>query len=551
MERCYHCDGDLSMLRVVVNKARYHYNLALEHAERGRFDEAIDELHNAIDLDRSFVPAHVVLGTIYAKKGDFEKARAAWESALAIHPELNKAHRYLDRLEKVSEALPVLRTMRLALTALLVTVVVLLIALFWQRQPDRAAILLKTAYSAYENGRYSEALEKLSEVVNKGEPQSASFVAAKALREALRLDLRQKLQLAQELKHREEYPQALALIAEIESQGPDPQTSAALAMLKQDINHYYRERILNLYNQYISGDVSYPELASRVNEFLQVYPDIPEKEELRKFLDDARELEVTQQMEAIRNRFRKDRDTTAAVEAMQKIAATYPGTEAMKKLRAELVDEILSWMFDEFQALLDQRNFDAARELLAQIRGRANEFRDILDVMGPVALAERVLEDNERAEQLRKLDRLVETGKFDDAEVLLTNLMFDDRLTTAELAVVMAAEERLEKKALKQKAEKLRSRKHAFVSLKISTDEATETLTLVENVLKQQFDLEPTLRVDLLTCAAAAAIKLSNETLAQRYISALEREKGTERTVAQLRKLLAPKSPASSPAKKK
>lgn len=539
------------MLRVVVNKARYHYNLALEHAERGRFDEAIDELHNAIDLDRSFVPAHVVLGTIYAKKGDFEKARAAWESALALHPELNKAHRYLGRLEKVAEALPVLRTMRLALTILVVTVVVLLVALFWQRQPDRAAVLLRSAYSAYEKGHYSEALEKLSEVVNTGEPNSPSSVAANALREALKLDLRQKLQLAQELKHREEYPQALALIAEIELHGPDPQTSAALAMLKQDINHYYRERILNLYNQYISGEVSYPELASRVNEFLQVYPDIPEKEELRKFLDDAREFEVTQQMENVRNRFRKDRDTTAAVEAMQKVAATYPGTEAMKKLRAELVDEILSWMFDQFQLLLDQRNFEAARELLGQIRGRANEFRDILDVMGPVALAERVLEDNERAEQLRKLDQLIETGKFDEAETLLTSLMFDDRLTTAELAVVMAAEERLEKKTLRQKAEKLRGRKGAFVSLKISTDEATETLALADSILKQQPDLEPALRVDVLTCAAAAAIRLKNEAIAQRYLSALEREKGTERIVAQLRKLLVQKPVPSATPKKR
>lgn len=539
------------MLRVVVNKARYHYNLALEHAERGRFDEAIDELHNAIDLDRSFVPAHVVLGTIYAKKGDFEKARAAWEAALALNPELNKAHRYLDRLEKVSEALPVLRTMRLALTILVVTVVVLLIALFWQRQPDRAAVLLRSAYSAYEKGRYSEALEKLSEVVTTRDPNLPISVAANALREAIKLDFRQKLQLAQELKHREEYPQALALIAEIELHGPDPQTSAALAMLKQDINHYYRERILNLYNQYISGEVSYPELASRVNEFLQVYPDIPEKEELRKFLDDAREFEVTQQMENVRNRFRKDRDTTAAVEAMQKVAATYPGTEAMKKLRAELVDEILSWMFDQFQVLLDQRNFEAARELLGQIRGRAHEFRDILDVMGPVALAERVLEDNERAEQLRKLDQLIETGKFDEAEMLLTSLMFDDRLTTAELAVVMAAEERLEKKALRQKLEKLRARKGAFLSLKISTDEATETLALADNILKQQPDIESALRVDVLTCAAAAAIKLKNEPIAQRYLAALEREKGTERIVTQLRKLLAPKPAPSPPARKR
>lgn len=48
---CYHCNKDLSMLRLIINKAKHHYNLALEHAERGRYYEAITELNNSIELD--------------------------------------------------------------------------------------------------------------------------------------------------------------------------------------------------------------------------------------------------------------------------------------------------------------------------------------------------------------------------------------------------------------------------------------------------------------------------------------------------------------------
>ena len=58
--KCYHCDQDLAMLRAVINRSRNHYNTALEHAERGRDDEALAELHHALELDASFIDAWIV-----------------------------------------------------------------------------------------------------------------------------------------------------------------------------------------------------------------------------------------------------------------------------------------------------------------------------------------------------------------------------------------------------------------------------------------------------------------------------------------------------------
>lgn len=548
-ERCYHCDRDLSMLRLIVNKARHHYNLALEHAERGRYDEAIDELHNALDLDRQFIPAHVVLGTLYTKKGDFERAREAWETALALQPELNKAHRYLGRLQQVVEALPILQKLRVLVTVFGVATLVLLVGLVWTvRREDPAGRSLASAHAAYREGRYATALQRLAATLERADPKSEIAAAAAALRDALQLDLRQKVQMIQDLKYRDEYPQALALIAELEAHEPDPVTSASLAMLKQDINHYYRDRILALYNQFISGEVSYPDLATKVGEYLRLYPNIPEKEELRKFLDDAREFEVTQQMEAIRNRFREQHNVEAAVQAMQKLAATYPGTSAMKKMRAELVDEMLSWMFDQFQGLLDKREFGEAHQLLDRIRNLASEFRDIVDVMGPLELAARVLAENERTEAIRQIDRLVSAGRLDEAQRAIFDLFFDDRLTTAELAVLMAAQERLEKKEIQQRVAALRSRKANYLALNIATDDATQTLALADRALAMRDSLEPTARADLLACAAAAALKIGDLGRAERWIELLAREKATQRTVTQLRKVLATKKASQSKA---
>ncbi|MEN6626248.1 MAG: tetratricopeptide repeat protein [Candidatus Sumerlaeia bacterium] len=111
-EACYHCSRDLTMLRVIVNKAKLHYNQALEYAERDRTDDAINELQNTLDLDGTMVNAHVVLGTLYAKKEEFDKAREEWNAALASDHRFLKAHDYLNKAEKAEIVFPVIRRLK-------------------------------------------------------------------------------------------------------------------------------------------------------------------------------------------------------------------------------------------------------------------------------------------------------------------------------------------------------------------------------------------------------------------------------------------------------
>ena len=89
-ESCYHCEQDLAALRLVLNRAKNHYNLGLEHAERDRIDAAISEFKHALELDSSFSRAWAVLGTMYAKKEMYSEAKEAWQSALALDPSLQK-----------------------------------------------------------------------------------------------------------------------------------------------------------------------------------------------------------------------------------------------------------------------------------------------------------------------------------------------------------------------------------------------------------------------------------------------------------------------------
>lgn len=138
---CYHCTGDLVPLRALVNKAKNLYNEALEHAERGRSEAAISNLRTAIELDASFANAWVVLGTIFARERRVEEARAAWEKALAIDPRMEKAHQYLEKLERVRAALPAVEGMKTALAALAVAVAALSVALAWVVWPSAPASL--------------------------------------------------------------------------------------------------------------------------------------------------------------------------------------------------------------------------------------------------------------------------------------------------------------------------------------------------------------------------------------------------------------------------
>ena len=116
-EKCYYCDRDLTMLRLIVNKAKHHFNQGLEFAERNRNDEAITEMRNALDLDGSMVNALVVLGTLYAKQEKFDEARQCWQRALDLDHRYRKAHEYLMKADRVEQALPAIKkAQQLAMT---------------------------------------------------------------------------------------------------------------------------------------------------------------------------------------------------------------------------------------------------------------------------------------------------------------------------------------------------------------------------------------------------------------------------------------------------
>lgn len=113
---CYHCGRDLTMVRLLVTRARMHFNTAVEQAREMRYFEALGELNSALELNSRFVEAHVLKGSILARIDRVEEAREALEEALKISPQTARAHRYLLELGDVEKLTPLRRRLRLVYT---------------------------------------------------------------------------------------------------------------------------------------------------------------------------------------------------------------------------------------------------------------------------------------------------------------------------------------------------------------------------------------------------------------------------------------------------
>ena len=69
-----------------------HYNWGMASAKNGNFDQAIMELHLAIQNEPGWVMPFFTLGVVYGNRGELDKAIQAWERATQLDVDFAKAH---------------------------------------------------------------------------------------------------------------------------------------------------------------------------------------------------------------------------------------------------------------------------------------------------------------------------------------------------------------------------------------------------------------------------------------------------------------------------
>lgn len=252
-QTCVHCERDLSMLRTIANKARHHFNTALEHAERRRWDEAIVELRNCLDLDANFVDAWNVLGTCLAKLERFDESRGAWQHAIEIDSRFAKAHDYLQRVEHIGEAKRHYRRLRLVSTLLFVALLGAMALVWMQWRPDPALEHLARANSLYAQGDRGSALDELDAAIE-GKTEPTTFQAAQALRNAIDSEFDQALMRIDDARDAGQWEEGLEACERMLAMEPPP-TLARLATARQgEFAGRLAERALVMTADVIAGD---------------------------------------------------------------------------------------------------------------------------------------------------------------------------------------------------------------------------------------------------------------------------------------------------------
>lgn len=74
-------------LNLVPNEAERHYGLALIQVMVGRFNDAIRSLSLALEAEPQHIPALNLLGELYLKTGQYEKAATNLESVIRQEPD--------------------------------------------------------------------------------------------------------------------------------------------------------------------------------------------------------------------------------------------------------------------------------------------------------------------------------------------------------------------------------------------------------------------------------------------------------------------------------
>lgn len=71
------------------------YNYAVDLADMGRLDEAVDQYRLVLETNPSFADARNNLGAVYVRRGDLEKGQIEFQRILEIDPKNSRAHRNL------------------------------------------------------------------------------------------------------------------------------------------------------------------------------------------------------------------------------------------------------------------------------------------------------------------------------------------------------------------------------------------------------------------------------------------------------------------------
>ncbi len=521
------------MLRLISNKARHHYNLALEHAERHRYYEAITELQNALDLDSDLVEARVVLGTVYARVNRTDEARTQWEKALEISTPHQKAHKYLAQLRQIRPYRGLLRRLRYFLAAFAVTAALALILIVMIAWPDLTARTLDRAWNAYDNGNLAAA-HTLLDQLPRPLSETALELSARSLESTIEREFQTALAAVDRLRRQDHLFQAADRARAFLERQPPPYAREAVEQIVSETHDELQENLQRRIARIGDAPIQLDRAMHDFARFQQAFPDSPILTEFRQSLARAQQRNAALRFDEIRSRYIDSHDFASARTALTALTAdiemaratlpnlTFPVVEEqIATERILLARAQLDHFFQEARAAMGQGNLVQAAATLHLARDI--EPMEATDREELQALSHE-LEQARKWQLLNSLRASVADRDWEEA------LAVSDQMTT----LALSAEVRNEVDNLLAAAHRIRAvdayhwlmRRAADIEQgRLDAKQAREVLNRTQLVLDAlPMDLYPAALDDALFFAAVANRILGNEAQANHYLERLRHE---------------------------
>ena len=216
-------------------------------------------MKNALDLDGSMDNAHVVLGTLYAKKEMFAEARESWSRALALNHNLDKAHEYLHKAEKAEYVYPAIHRFKMITAILGLALLAVVIITTWltvlvtRRDMNLERVHATVAKLKDSDRNMSTVVADLSNIMHNKQATPVSHDLAEAIESHIQRDWQRRLNLATNASLAFNTYAAFQILDSVRQEDPTPEVSQSVNRLTKTAEEHAITWIKESANFYFSG----------------------------------------------------------------------------------------------------------------------------------------------------------------------------------------------------------------------------------------------------------------------------------------------------------
>jgi tetratricopeptide (TPR) repeat protein len=365
--QCYHCSADLTVLQTVILKAKHHYNAALEHAERGRLDDAIADLKTAVSLYNDFSQAHNVLGTLYAKQEKWDQAIAQWQQTLNLDPANKKAADYLLKANLNLEEPLYRRQNRLAKQILSAMAIVLAFLLIWQYHIHNLNNSLRQADKLIKQSKYNQAYQLLKPI-----SMSISFAhqnSANMMINQISDTLKTRMVFIKDSLALKQYEQGLAAIKQLHESGIPAQWVNPVNDLEKSLYAGIIERDTTQANQIFNEKRDYWAAKQILTALNKRLTDPQQKDAVSRNMAELKQKWIEQNYKlAVEYQQKKDyTKLTLTIAELQREQLDKELTDKLIQMENQPKNENARQLFVSAQKLIDQKKYNEFLKISAQI----------------------------------------------------------------------------------------------------------------------------------------------------------------------------------------